>query len=77
MAGSEAQTGVGGGLHRTLRSDLLQLLQRSQRRFDEAILFLVAFDEGDEFTCVGQCLTERITQRLRLRQQVRIDLGVV
>ena len=77
MAGSEAQTRVGGGLQGTLRSNLLQLLQRSQRRFDEAILFLVAFDQCDEFTCVAQCLTERITQRLCLRQQVRIDLGVV
>ena len=68
---------MGGGLRRTLRGNLLQLLQRSQRRFDETILFLVAFDEGDEFTCVAQCLIELIAQRLCLRQQVRIDLGVV
>ena len=75
--GTETQTGVGGGLQRTLRGNLLQLLQRSQRRFDEAILFLVAFDQGDEFACVAQRLIKRITQRLRLRQQVWIDLGVV
>lgn len=76
-AGSETQAGVGGRLQRTLRGNVLQLLQRSQRRFDEAILFLVAFDESNEFACVAQCLIERITQRLCLRQQVRIYLGVV
>ena len=48
-------------------ADMLQLFQRSQRRFHEAVLFLVAFNGGDEFSRVAQGLTEGFTQSFGLR----------
>ena len=52
-----------------LRLNVLQLLQRSQRGFHKAVLFLMAFDQANQITAITESTAQQVTKCFGLVQQ--------
>jgi len=67
----------GNGTHRTDSAcNVFQLFQRPQRGFHKAVLFLIAFETGDQVTSFGEGFAEGVTKVFGLLDQAGGGLGI-